>query len=70
MTPKPRTIDKLGVGEVGFIVANIKTVADVSIGDTVTEAARRTLNHSLVSGDKADGLAGLPDRDKSSMRAA
>lgn len=42
MTPKPRTIDKLGVGEVGFIVANIKTVADVSIGDTVTEAARRT----------------------------
>ena len=42
MTPKPRTIDKLGVGEVGFIVANIKTVSDVSIGDTVTEAARRT----------------------------
>ena len=42
LTPKPRQIDKLGVGEVGFIVANIKTVADVSIGDTVTEAARRT----------------------------
>jgi GTP-binding protein LepA len=43
LTPKPRPIDKLGVGEVGFIVANIKTVADVSIGDTVTEAARPTL---------------------------
>jgi GTP-binding protein LepA len=42
LTPKPRPIDKLGVGEVGFIVANIKTVADVSIGDTVTEAARPT----------------------------
>jgi GTP-binding protein LepA len=42
LTPKPREIDKLGVGEVGFIVANIKTVADVSIGDTVTEAARLT----------------------------
>ncbi len=42
MTPKARPIDKLGVGEVGFIVANIKTVADVSIGDTVTEAARPT----------------------------
>jgi len=42
LTPKPRQIDKLGVGEVGFIVANIKTVADVSIGDTVTEAARLT----------------------------
>ncbi len=43
LTPKPRPIDKLGVGEVGFIVANVKTVADVSIGDTVTEAARGTL---------------------------
>ncbi len=42
LTPKPRPIDKLGAGEVGFIVANIKTVADVSIGDTVTETARPT----------------------------
>jgi GTP-binding protein LepA len=42
LTPKPRPIDKLGAGEVGFIVANIKTVADVSIGDTVTEATRPT----------------------------
>ncbi len=42
LTPKPAQIDKLGVGEVGFIVANIKTVADVSIGDTVTEAANPT----------------------------
>ncbi len=42
LTPKPRPIDRLGAGEVGFIVANIKTVADVSIGDTVTEAARPT----------------------------
>jgi GTP-binding protein LepA len=42
LTPKPRTIDKLGAGEVGFIVANIKTVADVSIGDTVTESLRMT----------------------------
>ncbi len=42
LTPKPRPIDRLGAGEVGFIVANIKTVADVSIGDTVTETARPT----------------------------
>ncbi|MBS1791042.1 MAG: elongation factor 4 [Acidobacteria bacterium] len=42
LTPKPRPIEKFGAGEVGFIVANIKTVADVSIGDTVTEAARPT----------------------------
>src|SRR5499426_1706373 len=42
LTPKPRQIERLGVGEVGFIVANIKTVADVEIGDTITEAARPT----------------------------
>jgi GTP-binding protein LepA len=42
LTPKPRQIDRLGAGEVGFIVANIKTVADVQIGDTITEAARPT----------------------------
>jgi GTP-binding protein LepA len=42
LTPKPRPIDVLGAGEVGFMVANIKTVADVSIGDTVTGATRPT----------------------------
>jgi GTP-binding protein LepA len=42
LTPKPREIDELGAGEVGFFTASIKTVADVEIGDTVTEAARQT----------------------------
>src|SRR6266536_5942023 len=38
--PRPTPIDQLGVGEVGFLTASIKAVADVQIGDTVTEAAR------------------------------
>jgi GTP-binding protein LepA len=38
--PRPTPIEKLSVGEVGFITASIKTVADVQIGDTITEAAR------------------------------
>ncbi len=42
MTPKPQTIDQLSVGDVGFIIATIKTIADVQIGDTVTEAKRPT----------------------------
>jgi GTP-binding protein LepA len=41
-TPKPVPVDALGVGEVGFMVANIKNVADAKIGDTITEAARQT----------------------------
>jgi len=40
--PKPEVVDQLGVGEVGFLVANIKNVADAKIGDTVTEVKRRT----------------------------
>jgi GTP-binding protein LepA len=42
LTPKPREIDELSAGEVGFFTASIKTVADIEIGDTVTEAARPT----------------------------
>jgi GTP-binding protein LepA len=40
--PRPTPIAELGVGEVGFMTASIKTVADVQIGDTITEAARPT----------------------------
>ena len=40
--PKPEASDQLGVGEVGFLIANIKNVADAKIGDTVTEVKRRT----------------------------
>ncbi|HEY0100779.1 MAG TPA: translation elongation factor 4 [Pyrinomonadaceae bacterium] len=40
--PRPTPISELGVGEVGFLTASIKTVADVQIGDTITEAARPT----------------------------
>jgi GTP-binding protein LepA len=40
--PRPTPIDRLSVGEVGFLTASIKEVADVQIGDTITEAARPT----------------------------
>ncbi|MCS6884804.1 MAG: translation elongation factor 4 [Acidobacteriota bacterium] len=42
LTPKPKQIDVLSAGEVGFLVSNIKTISDVQIGDTVTESARPT----------------------------
>ena len=34
--PKPTDVDELGPGEVGFLVASIKEVADCAIGDTIT----------------------------------
>src|SRR6187551_2212671 len=42
-SPKAIPVDELGVGEVGFVVANIKVVADAKLGDTVTEVQRPTL---------------------------
>ncbi|HUP44096.1 MAG TPA: translation elongation factor 4 [Thermoanaerobaculia bacterium] len=35
-TPKPKAVDSLGVGEVGFFSANIKDIVQAKIGDTVT----------------------------------
>jgi GTP-binding protein LepA len=40
--PKPTTREELGVGEVGFIIANIKKISDCQIGDTLTEERRPT----------------------------
>jgi GTP-binding protein LepA len=40
LTPKPLEIDELVAGEVGFMVANNKTVSDTKIGDTITDDAR------------------------------
>ena len=36
-TPKLKYVDKLSAGEIGFITAGIKRVADCKIGDTLTE---------------------------------
>ena len=39
-TPKGVAVEALGPGEVGFITAGIKTVADCRVGDTITEDRR------------------------------
>ncbi|HEX3117567.1 MAG TPA: translation elongation factor 4 [Candidatus Acidoferrum sp.] len=40
LTPKPVALEELEAGDVGFVVANIKDVADARMGDTLTDAAR------------------------------
>jgi GTP-binding protein LepA len=39
-TPKPLQVEALGPGEVGFITASIKDIADARVGDTITEEKR------------------------------
>ncbi len=38
--PREVACDDLGVGQVGYVVANIKKLSDVRIGDTITDALR------------------------------
>ena len=39
-TPKMQDVAELGPGEIGFITAQIKQVADTRVGDTITETKR------------------------------
>src|SRR6059058_5393626 len=39
-SPKPVPVDELSAGEAGFLFANIKTVSDAKIGDTITDDGR------------------------------
>ncbi|UOM36286.1 translation elongation factor 4 [Acuticoccus sp. I52.16.1] len=39
-TPKLLEVDELGPGEIGFLIAGIKEVADTRVGDTITEDKR------------------------------
>jgi GTP-binding protein LepA len=41
LIPRPARVAELGTGEVGFVVAAIKDIHDIRIGDTVTHAENR-----------------------------
>jgi GTP-binding protein LepA len=45
-TPKQTEVPELGPGEIGYITAQIKQVADAAVGDTITEERRQT-DHAL-----------------------
>jgi GTP-binding protein LepA len=38
--PKPRSVKTLSAGEVGMVVAGVKTLSDIQIGDTITTASK------------------------------
>lgn len=41
-TPKKTPVDTLGPGEIGYLTASIKEVADTKVGDTITDDRRPT----------------------------
>jgi GTP-binding protein LepA len=73
-TPKILNVDELGPGEVGFITAQIKEVADTRVGDTITEDKRPTA-HALPGFKPAQpvvfcGLFPVDAADFEDLRAA
>ena len=43
LDPKPKIVDSLAVGEVGFVTAAIKSVSDAWVGDTITDFKKPAL---------------------------
>ncbi|PYM31758.1 MAG: elongation factor 4 [Candidatus Rokuibacteriota bacterium] len=41
-SPDMRPVEELSAGQVGYVIAGIKRVADAKVGETITEAARPT----------------------------
>jgi len=39
-TPKPKNIEELNTGEIGFIITGIKKLSETKVGDTICEASR------------------------------
>ncbi|WP_375677721.1 translation elongation factor 4 [Bartonella sp. AP72JLCBS] len=73
-TPKMIQVDELGPGEIGFITASIKEVADTRVGDTITEE-RRPCENALPGFKPAQpvvfcGLFPIDAADFDDLRAA
>jgi GTP-binding protein LepA len=56
LDPHPRRVEQLAAGEVGMVVAGIKTLAEVRIGDTLTDARAPAPSRCPVPGREADGV--------------
>ena len=63
-TPTMTTVDELGPGEVGYLIAGVKNTAEARAGETVTDARRPGPGRVAgLPGAQGDGvLRALPDR--------
>ena len=71
-TPKGVAVPELGPGEIGFITAGIKAVADCRVGDTITEDRRPAADAAarLQAGAAGGVLRPVPDRCRRLREAA
>ena len=71
LMPRPKQVERIGTGEVGFIVAAIKDLHDVRIGDTVTDADNPAAEAAAgLQADPADGLLRFLSRRQNAVRRA
>lgn len=74
ITPKLATLEELGPGEIGFMTASIKEVADTRVGDTITDEKKPT--ETMLEGFKPAqpvvfcGLFPIDAADFEDLRAA
>jgi len=73
-SPDMRPVEELSAGQVGYITAAIKRVADAKVGDTITEAARPTAEPFAGYRDAKPmvfaGLYPIEDTDYEALRDA
>ena len=43
-TPKPKDVNELNAGEIGFITTGIKVLSDTKVGDTICDASKPSVN--------------------------
>ena len=73
-SPDMRPVEELSAGQVGYVTASIKRVADAKVGETITEAARPTASSFPGYRDAKPmvfaGLYSIEDTDYEALRDA
>ena len=71
-TPKRVELDELGPGEIGFLTASIKEVADTRVGDTITDEQKAggRAAAGLPPGDPGGVLRTVPGRRRGFRKSA
>jgi len=59
--PFPVALEEIGAGEVGFVAANIKSVHDTKVGDTITHASQNAQKGPHHQGQATEALPGFKD---------